>query len=88
MKSDDYKKGWYDGYQAAKNGGGAGGYYGGYDRYPTGGAGGGKTEYAGSVFKATTCAVCGIACFTDLSGKPKLTGYVCARNDCPTVVTC
>ena len=36
--------------------------------------------------KITNCKVCGVE-FTDYLGRPKVMGFVCTNNNCPTKVT-
>ena len=90
IESDDYKRGWYDGYQAAQN-----------DStriYPTQPLGPAKTmdlqwprdQQAWPVPRTTNpwplyqaCGVCGIG--GDIN---KAMSYVCNNPQCPTRVTC
>ena len=82
MISDDYKKGWYDGYHAKNN----------IKFYPANTA---PMLNPGvynipAISSMTTvqkkCSVCGME-FTNPNGSLKTLGYVCSSNKCPSKIT-
>ena len=74
MTTNEYKQGWYDGYQAAKNE---------IKFYPT------KPEPAivPTISYTKSCGTCGMS-FTNPDGSLKSMGYVCSKNNCPSKISC
>jgi len=87
MTSDDYKKGWYDGYHAKND----------VKFYPPnttptlnpgvykilGKVEGGSVSTVSTVRK--NCEICGLA-FYNPDGSMKTLGYVCGNNKCPSKI--
>ena len=84
MISDDYKKGWYDGYHAKND----------IKFYPANTTPTlnhwdvyniPATVISGMTTVQKKCSVCGIE-FTNPNGSLKTLGYVCSNNKCPSKI--